>query len=172
MGVGVEGWWWGRGGLHFFANKSGMSFRPLTTAACLPRPLVSRCSSVWTWTLLCPFRICANSLTGPLISAHFPRVRIALASGHRLSAGDQWDINPQRPLEVCTHTRPHKPACTRVCALASVLTRTFACPKPPGETIFNRSEWDSCPSAHKCCFCPLASLLRRRRQSFPFRHFQ
>ena len=35
-------------------------------------------------------------------------------------------------------------------------------------------EWDTCPPAHRCCFCPSASLPRRRRRcsaqkSFPAR---
>ena len=34
----------------------------------------------------------------------------------------------------------------------------IACPKPLGKCIVTRWEWDSCPSARKCCFCPLVSL--------------
>ena len=37
-------------------------------------------------------------------------------------------------------------------------------PRPRGRVI-GRGEWDSCPSAHKCCICPSASLPRRRRHA-------
>ena len=49
---------------------------------------------------------------------------------------------------------------------------TIARPKPLGKSTSMGEEWGICPSAHKCCFCPSASLPRRRRQcctshSFP-----
>ena len=35
---------------------------------------------------------------------------------------------------------------------------------PGVEIILSASEWDGCPTTHKCCFCPSASLARQRRQ--------
>ena len=39
-----------------------------------------------------------------------------------------------------------------------------------GKILFHGEMWDSCPSAHRCCFCPLASLPRRHRRCFTFSH--
>ena len=43
-------------------------------------------------------------------------------------------------------------------------------PESGGETRFGRLEWDGCPSAHKCGFCPPASTPLPAPAAFTFGH--
>ena len=65
------------------------------------------------------------------------------------------------PIMPCSHRKPHilqKPSFQLF--LVSAQNHLFL-----GFRVFTSWERDSCPSAHKCCFCRLASLPRRRRHT-------
>ena len=55
--------------------------------------------------------------------------------------------------------------CTHWFGFSEINSLYIVCFKATGKSIFMRWEWDSCPSAHECCFCPLTPLPCGRRDA-------